>query len=327
MQQTSEVRGSLGHVGSSREKGLMGETEKYSESLSSPRRCAQTARIFRFGCGHLKFQERASSRRRELERMRRLLLSVVVFAGLFYVGRQYSGELGRLVGASTRAVSRVERPSTSAVPGRNLEIFNGCGMEGDARSLGVRALDRLENRYRQPSPEQIDSRITLAAILARGNDISCWKVKDGADIVGYVSDVKRGGIESTNCRARDDADRDTHIELVLDPMNEIRSRRVIIEVTPRWRYIMRERGADWSTRALRDQLLGRWVKVDGWMLFEAEHQRESENTAPRRPENWRATAWEIHPVTSIQVVARPRREGSADVAGLSGGDQMIRPCQ
>jgi hypothetical protein len=31
--------------------------------------------------------------------------------------------------------------------------------------------------------------------------------------------VKRGGIESVNCYARDDAERDTHIELVLDPMN------------------------------------------------------------------------------------------------------------
>src|SRR5215467_7930807 len=295
----------------------MGETEKYSESLSSPRRCAQTARIFRFGCGHLKFQERASSRRRELERMRRLLLSVVVFAGLFYVGRQYSGELGRLVGASTRAVSRVERPSTSAVPGRNLEIFNGCGMEGDARSLGVRALDRLKNRYRQPSPQQIDSRITLAAILAPGSDISRWKVKEGAEITGCVWDVKRGGVEGTNCHARDDADRDTHIELVIDPMHSDSSTRMIVEVTPRLRYIMRERGTDWSIRAVRDQFLGRWVKVRGWMLFDSEHKGESENTAPGRPRNWRATAWEIHPVTSIQVVARPRREGSADVAGLS----------
>jgi len=81
---------------------------------------------------------------------------------------------------------------------------------------------------------------------------------------------------------------------------------LIVEVTPRWRYIMGERGTDWSTRGLRDRFLGRWVKVRGWMLFDAEHQRESENTAPGRAENWRATAWEIHPVTSIEVVARPR---------------------
>src|SRR5215469_12128249 len=238
--------------------------------------------------------------------MRRLLFSVVVLAGLYYVRRQYGREIGRLFGTSTSALSRAEKPLAGAVPRTNLEMFNGCGMEGDARSIGVRALDRLKNRYTQPSPEQIDSRITLAAILAPGNDISRWKVKEGAEIVGYVSDVKRGGIESTNCRARDDADRDTHIELVLDPMNSDSSARMIVEVTPRWRYIMRERGADWSTRGLRDQFLGRWVRVRGWMLFDSEHRAESENTVPGRAANWRATAWEIHPVTSMEVVARPR---------------------
>jgi hypothetical protein len=36
------------------------------------------------------------------------------------------------------------------------------------------------------------------------------------------------------------------------------ARRVIVEVTPRWRAIMAAaQGADWSTRALRDRLLGR----------------------------------------------------------------------
>jgi hypothetical protein len=238
--------------------------------------------------------------------MQRLLLSVVVLAGLAYVGRQYRREIGQLLGASTQVVSRVEKPVGSELSGRNLETFDGCGMEGDARSLGVQAMDRLKNRYTQPNPGQIDSGITLAAILAPGNDISRWKVKEGAEIVGYVWDVKRGGIEATNCRARDDADRDTHIELVLDPMHNGGSARVIVEVTPRWRYIMRERGADWSTRGLRDRFLGRWVNVRGWMLFDSEHKGESENTAPERPENWRATAWEIHPVTSMEVVARPR---------------------
>jgi hypothetical protein len=54
------------------------------------------------------------------------------------------------------------------------------------------------------------------------------------------------------------------------------------------------------------KLLGRWVKVTGWMLFDVEHQSEAENTAPGRPRNWRATAWEVHPVTAIEIVQRPR---------------------
>ena len=187
----------------------------------------------------------------------------------------------------------------------NLAIYNSCGMEGDARNLGVQALNRLKNRYL--APQQIDPAITLAAILAPGRDTGRWKVKQGAEIVGYVFDVKRGGIESTNCHSHSDEQRDTHIELVLDPMAGSSSQRVIVEVTPRWRAIMTAQGVDWSTRALRDRVLGRWIKVTGWMLFDMEHQNQSENTAPGRERNWRATAWEIHPVTSIEVVARPRK--------------------
>ena len=43
-------------------------------------------------------------------------------------------------------------------------------------------------------------------------------MKQGAEIIGYISDVKIGGIESTNCRARSVNERDTHIELVVDPV-------------------------------------------------------------------------------------------------------------
>jgi hypothetical protein len=245
--------------------------------------------------------------------MGRVLRFAMLVALLAYVVDRFQSNYRRLLNTPTTAASRyiwrrTEAPSgrTNAEPISNLDVFHGCAMEGDARSLGVRALDRLKNRYTAPSPAAVDAGITLAAILAPGNDISRWRVKQGAEIIGYVSDVKRGGIEATNCRARDDADRDTHIELVLDPMHSGSSLPIIVEVTPRWRFLMRERGMDWSTRALRDRFLGRWVKVRGWMLFDAEHQRESENTAPGRPGNWRATAWEIHPVTSIEAVARPR---------------------
>jgi hypothetical protein len=187
-----------------------------------------------------------------------------------------------------------------------LPTYNGCPMEGDARSAAVRALNRLKNRYTAPKPEQINPKITLATVLAPGSDIGRWKVKDAAEITGYVYDVKPGGVETVNCHARGLADRDTHIELVLDPMAAGATKRMIVEVTPRWRVLMMAQGVDWSTRALRDKYLGRWVRVTGWMLFDVEHKNEAENTAPRRPRNWRATAWEIHPVTSIEVAQRPR---------------------
>jgi len=130
---------------------------------------------------------------------------------------------------------------------------------------------------------------------------SCFPLR-----IGYVYDVKLGPVESVNCGARRVADRDTHIELVLNPMDSSAARRVIVEVTPRWRAIMAARGIDWSTRALRDHFLGRWARVRGWMLFDVEHKGEAENTALGRPRNWRATAWEIHPITSIETAPGAR---------------------
>jgi hypothetical protein len=97
----------------------------------------------------------------------------------------------------------------------------------------VRVSNRLKNRY--AAPQQIDPAIMLTAMMAPGRDTGRWKVKQEAEIVGYVFDVKVGGIESTNGSASAAEQRDTHIELVLDPMAGSLTQRVIVEVTPRWR--------------------------------------------------------------------------------------------
>jgi hypothetical protein len=199
-------------------------------------------------------------------------------------------------------------PAQSQAPTQDWNTYNGCGLEGDARSPAVRALNRLKNRVTAPAPDDINPKVTLAAMLVPGNDIGRWKVRYGVQITGYVEDVKVGGVETVNCHARDPQYRDTHIELVLDPMHSGEVQRVIVEVTPRWRAMMAAKGVDWSTRGLRDRFLGRWIKVTGWMLFDVEHKSEAENTAPGRVRNWRATAWEVHPVTAIEVVSRPSAE-------------------
>ena len=199
------------------------------------------------------------------------------------------------------------RPNTPhAAPQPALETLNGCGMAGDASNLAVRQLNLLKNRYTAPEPKQIDPTVTLAAMLEPGYDRARWNDHRAAEITGYVWDVKVGGVESVNCHGTDPPERDTHIELVLDPMSTREVRRVIVEVTPRIRALAEQRGEDWSTNALRDHFQGRWARVRGWLLFDIEHESESFNTAPNRPRDWRATAWEIHPATSLEVADRPR---------------------
>ncbi len=186
------------------------------------------------------------------------------------------------------------------------EIFQNCGMEGDAKDAVAQQLNRLKNRYTAPDSAEYDTSVSLAAMVAPGSDMNRWSDSSAAEVVGYVYDVKNGGRESCNCHASNPLYRDTHIELVLDPMSSGGNKRVIVEVTPRWRAMMKASGTDWSTATLRTDLLGRWVKVRGWLMFDVEHVQEAENTNPGRAGNWRATAWEIHPVCSIEVVQRPQ---------------------
>lgn len=193
-----------------------------------------------------------------------------------------------------------------AAPTGPVEVYRGCSLEGNAQHEFRRASNRLKNRVTAPDSAEIDVTITLQAMLQPGNDVNRWSSASGARITGYVVDVKPGGIETVNCGETSVLHRDTHIELVANPNATANRQRVVVEVIPRWRAFMLEQpGADWSTPALRTQLLNQWVEVTGWMFFDGEHDDEAENTAPGRAANWRATAWEIHPVTALRVVANP----------------------
>jgi len=175
-----------------------------------------------------------------------------------------------------------------------------CGLEGTAKSEAGKAIDRLKNRFVAPTTDQIDSDVSLAAILAPGDDLDRFDQNKGAKISGFVIDVKVGGVETCNCKAKDPIDRDTHIELGF-AIDAPKTQRVIVEVTPRIRAQMKEMDKDWTTDALRKALKGKWVEVTGWLLFDTPHVNEAENTHPGNPKNWRATCWEIHPVTGMEI--------------------------
>jgi len=184
-------------------------------------------------------------------------------------------------------------------------IYQECPPEGNAKTQDLKKLNKLKNRGQVPGAGDHDTSITLKKILLPGNDEKRWSSKKAASITGYVYEVKPGGIETCNCKTKDPDKRDTHIEILADPMHSQKMQRMIVEVTPRFREEMKKSGQNWSTRALRDKLLGRWVKFSGWLIFDAEHANQAENTRPGRESNWRATAWEIHPVTNIEVVKKP----------------------
>jgi hypothetical protein len=163
----------------------------------------------------------------------------------------------------------------------------------------MRILNTLKNRAIPPQEIDYDPLVTLDALLQTGDDRGRWSETSAARVEGYVISVRDGSVESANCYSL--FRRDTHISLALSKDAGPRAC-VEVEVTPRTRGLAKGRGLDWSTEALARDLVGHWCRFEGWLLFDTGHDEEAENTRPGGAKNWRATAWELHPVTSIEVI-------------------------
>jgi hypothetical protein len=177
-----------------------------------------------------------------------------------------------------------------------------CDLDGTATSAKGKKLNESKNRYVAPKPADIDCSVTLAAMLAPGDDVDRFDESKGATITGFVVSIKKGGIEDCNCKATKPIDCDTHIDLALSE-NAPSTQHVIVEVTPRLRAMM---GSAWTTEELSDPdsgIKGKWIEVSGWLLFDVMHVKGAENTNPGGDHNWRATCWEIHPITSIKKLS------------------------
>jgi hypothetical protein len=174
-------------------------------------------------------------------------------------------------------------------------------LEGSATTELAKALNRLMNRDKSPSDSDMDKEISLSEMLAPGYDVGRFENEKAARISGYVISVRLGGITTANFQSKDPNKRDTVIEIALSK-NAPPVQRVVVFVTWRLREQMKAKGIDWSTKALQESLKGKWVEVTGWLLFNSMHIASAENTNPAQPHNWRATCWEIHPVTDIKVL-------------------------
>jgi hypothetical protein len=180
-----------------------------------------------------------------------------------------------------------------------LVLAQKCPGAGIALTSRARQLHRLKNRTTLPQVADFDSRITLDTLLQPGDDSNRWSTDRAARIQGEVIDVEHARPEATNCFSP--CRRDIHI-LVATRKGAAKNEHVVVEITPRFQDWAMEQGIDWSEKTLQAQLVGHWCEFEGWLYFDAGHVEESENTAAGNPNNWRATAWEIHPVTKITVI-------------------------
>jgi hypothetical protein len=218
----------------------------------------------------------------------------------YYEVRTAGGDHGWVWSHNVR-LTAAPAPAPPPAPTGPAEEYRGCPLEGLAVNDRRKASNTKKNRVTRPGAADIDGAVTLTALLNGGDDEQRWNDTRAASIVGFVHDVKPGGEETVNCGETDGAYKDTHIELVLDPQSTGKRVRVIVEVTPRWRAFMATQGEDWTSATLAQQLEGHWVRFTGWLFWDFEHSDEAANSNPTGTNVWRATAWEIHPVTEIKV--------------------------
>lgn len=184
--------------------------------------------------------------------------------------------------------------------------FKGCAPEGSGKptkanptgtlSQSKQDLNLLKNR--DVDPTTIDSSVTLAAIMTPAND-SKFKNDEGASITGYVAHVKPGEPQETcNCARTDIAD--IHIDVVLNKKDAATSSKyMIVEITPRYQDKLG------NLDKVKAAIEGHWVKFTGWMMNDIVHRMNAKNTNPTGKAIWRATSWEIHPVTAFELATAP----------------------
>ena len=185
------------------------------------------------------------------------------------------------------------------------DTINECPPEGKTKVKRLKTLNIKKNRYELPKSSDIDANITMEALMEKGNDEERFDENKAAVIEGYIFDVTNTGEETCNCNATEEKYQDVHIVIVEKKSYTKSKYHVIVEITPRLRNKVFEKLGVENNKELRKKLIGMKVKVTGWLLFDEEHRLESFNIDPKDNKgrkNWRATCWEIHPITNIEVV-------------------------
>ena len=166
-----------------------------------------------------------------------------------------------------------------------------CAAAGNSSDPKMIKLDSQKNRTEIP---EASAYIAVDWNVLKGLPSTSPDDLQGAPVMvsGYLShrinvENKAPG-ESTNCNLLNDDEVDWHIYLTSTP-NQAISQAIIVETTPRTRPLH-----TWDKSVL-DGLVNtnKQVRISGWLMYDFQHVSEIGTQ--------RATVWEVHPVTRIEV--------------------------
>lgn len=180
-----------------------------------------------------------------------------------------------------------------------------CPPEGDG---GDPILNRLKNRTsipQRPTAQTISTflhnntpdlhtRKFRSEFTAAQTAYVDAREKTGVMLEGYLLDAHQSGPETANCHQMED--RDFHVWLGeragVDKREakDLRAGSIVVEPTPQGQ----RAHSDWRLHILRKLVRdGARVRITGWLMYDPEHPDQLGRT--------RATLWELHPVTKIEV--------------------------
>jgi hypothetical protein len=208
------------------------------------------------------------------------------------------------------------KPKKKPIPCAEGTAYRKCVACGSAVRQSFRDLNVLKNR---DDPASDTQEVTVAEIRKASNNEGHFNPQQQVGVRGFVASLDKGGFEeSCNC-GRDDL-RDIHINIVASESEKAnKTKFVVVEITPRWqeKFDLDDSDYDAMVAAVKAKILHKWVRFEGWMLYDIAHVTESKATAQSntpictgkkgepKPCIWRATPWEVHPVTKYNVVSAP----------------------
>ncbi len=171
-------------------------------------------------------------------------------------------------------------------------IYHDCPYYGD--NPHYYAADSLKNRYEIPTHY---TRISFEKMATMKHDDNADE-RRAVKLKGYVITVKYGGSETCNCHSKDKNDYDVHIVLSNSENNLDEKDGIVVELTPRLR---NELNNGWDKNTVKKLFYHQWVTVSGYLFNDKQHKGMSAADDAAPANTHRASCWEIHPVTYIEL--------------------------
>src|SRR5215813_4382344 len=176
--------------------------------------------------------------------------------------------------------------------------FNGCPVKGNVGDLTLNGLKNRTSQVSSPDTMTIDdilalptptvkTKIPRSKWSASNKQIVAGPEKKGVELEGFLDYVRHQGPEQCNCSDPDQTD--FHIWVCPAP-NSRKKSCVVVEATPRWQDV----NDSWDATSFNALAHAKThVRITGWLMYDQDHGSEVGKS--------RATLWEIHPITKIEM--------------------------